>query len=165
MIDVDALHGPHAVLEQSIPVNADRSHKGSPTADCRRCWESLPNPGTRAFPVRTYSIEATGGHRRERLPAALLLSSLGLLPGLRPRHKSTAVHARLDALVAEPGRAGELLVKAWETTRNVAPAAEVYSVRTTHRGVGRIQWFGAAFTSKYLHFAQGSTAELCLLIP
>ena len=59
---------------------------------------------------------------------------------------------------------GELLVKAWETTRNVAPAAEVCSVPTTHCGVGRIRWFGPAFTSKYLYFIKGSAAEPCFLI-
>jgi hypothetical protein len=71
--------------------------------------------------------------------------------------RASRLHQRLDGLAKHQDTAGELLVSAWTSVRNGGPTAEAYSLLTTNRGSGRIPWFGPAFSTKFLYFAQGST--------
>lgn len=73
--------------------------------------------------------------------------------------RASRLHQRLDGLAQHPVKAGDLLVSAWTTVRQGAPTKDAYSVLTTNRGGGRISWFGPAFSTKFLYFAQGTTAE------
>lgn len=78
--------------------------------------------------------------------------------------KAPRLHQRLDGLAAYRDKAGELLTSAWTLVREGAPAKDVYSTLTTNRGEARIPWFGPAFSTKFLYFAQGSTIEPRYLI-
>lgn len=72
--------------------------------------------------------------------------------------KAPRLDQRLDGLASDPEKAGRLLVEAWTLVRDGAPTREAYGVLTTNQGAGRIPWFGPAFSTKFLYFAQGSTA-------
>lgn len=73
--------------------------------------------------------------------------------------RAPRLHQRLDCLAAHEENAGQLLVDAWRLVRNGAPTREAYGTLTTNRGAGRIPWFGPAFSTKFLYFAQGSAAH------
>ncbi len=69
------------------------------------------------------------------------------------------LHQRLDQIAEHQDLAGRLLVSAWESVRAGAPVSEAYGVLTTNKGAGQIPWFGPAFSTKFLYFAQGSAIE------
>ncbi|WP_373427606.1 hypothetical protein [Arthrobacter sp. B3I9] len=72
--------------------------------------------------------------------------------------RAPRLHARLDGVAEDEGKAADLLTEAWEVVRSGADAEKAYSVLTTDKGRGRIKWLGRAFSTKFLYFAQGSTA-------
>lgn len=73
--------------------------------------------------------------------------------------KASRLNQRLDGLAAHQDKAGQLLISAWTLVREGASIKDTYSTLTTNRGVGRIPWFGPAFSTKFLYFAQGSTSR------
>lgn len=168
MIDVDtvlpdeffaALPGPDAILAHSIPVNVDRWHKAIAGRGLPPLQGKLSGPGHMRISRADVFDQ---GDREPTVENAFQLLYHSLTWGLGTR--APRLHTRLDALATDPDRAGELLVTAWEAARSGAPAAEAYSALTTHRGAGRIRWFGPAFATKFLYFAQGAAAEPRLLI-
>lgn len=168
MIDVDAvlpdelfaaLPGPAAVLAHAIPVNVDRWSKALADRGLPPLQGKLSGSGPMSI-SRADVFDA--GDREATIENAFQLLYYSLAWGLGAR--APRLHARLDALAADQDRAGELLLKAWETARTGAPAAEAYSVLTTDRGSGRIRQLGPAFATKFLYFAQGTEAEPRLLI-
>lgn len=90
----------------------------------------------------------------------LLYYSMAWGLGLR----ASRLHQRLDSIAEHQDTAGELLVRAWESARVGAPVKEAYSLLTTSTGAGQIPWFGPAFSTKFLYFAQGNGAEIRHLI-
>ncbi len=74
--------------------------------------------------------------------------------------RAPRLHQRLDGLAAYQEKAGHLLVAAWTLVQDGAPIREAYGTLTTNRGAGRIPWFGPAFSTKFLYFAQGRTTNL-----
>lgn len=168
MIDVDALlpgelfaalPGPDDVLAHAIPVNADRWSKAIADRGLPPLQGKLADPGYTSI-SRAEVFDR--GDREATVENAFQLLYYSLAWGLGTR--APRLHSRLDALAADPDRAGELLVKAWKRARNGPPAAEAYSVLTTDRGAGRIHQLGPAFATKFLYFAQGTAAEPRLLI-
>lgn len=162
MIDVDAplpielfaaLPGQEAVLAQSVPVNAGRWREAITSRGLPPLQGKLAEPGlTSVSRAEVFSL----ADREATVENAFQLLYYSLAWGLGSR--APRLHARLDALAADQERAGELLVAAWEKARTGAPAVEVYSVLTTGRGAGRIRWFGPAFSTKFLYFAQGAAS-------
>ncbi|WP_418202276.1 8-oxoguanine DNA glycosylase OGG fold protein [Arthrobacter dokdonensis] len=73
--------------------------------------------------------------------------------------RAPRLHQRLDGLVAHQEKAGQLLVAAWTLVQDGAPIREAYGTLITNRGAGRIPWFGPAFSTKFLYFAQGGAAN------
>ena len=88
--------------------------------------------------------------------AAIQLLWYSLAWGLGTR--APRLHARLDGIAEDEGEAALLLAEAWELVRNEADAEKAYSVLTTDKGRARIKWLGPAFSTKFLYFAQGSSA-------
>ncbi|MCC3265903.1 hypothetical protein [Arthrobacter gengyunqii] len=168
MIDADvllpddlfsALPGADAVQAHAIPVNADRWSKAIANRGLPSLQGKLAEPGHTTI-SRAEVFDQADREVTTENAFQLLYYSLAWGLGIRaPR-----LHARLNALAADPDRAGELLLKAWETARAGAPAAEVYSALATDRGSGRIRQLGPAFATKFLYFAQGAAAEPRLLI-
>lgn len=93
--------------------------------------------------------------------SALQLLYLSLAWGLGL--KARMLRTRLRCLSEHDGH-GDLLAHVWERVRAGADVRECYELLTTGRGAGRIRYFGPAFSTKYLYFAQGTTAEPRLLI-
>lgn len=73
--------------------------------------------------------------------------------------RAPRLRQRLDGLAAHQERAGQRLVSAWTLVQDKAPLHEAYRALTTDRGAGRIPWFGPAFSTKFLYFAQGSLID------
>lgn len=160
MIDVDAplpddlfaaLPGENAVLEHRVRVNGPRwqealNHRGLPPLQ-----GALAGAGhTHVSRGDVYDLGSP-----EITPAnafQLLYYSLAWGLGLKARN----FNRRLDSLAANQEEAAELLAAAWTAVRNAEPAEDVYSVLTTPGGRGRIPWFGPAFSTKFLYFAQGA---------
>ena len=82
----------------------------------------------------------------------LLYYSLAWGLGRRARN----LHKRLDGLAEDQERAAELLVAAWAAVRDGEPAEDVYGILATSKGKAQIPWFGPAFSTKFLYFAQGA---------
>ena len=168
MIDADvllpddlfsALPGADAVQAHAIPANADRWSKAIADRGLPSLQGKLAEPGHTTI-SRAEVFDQADREVTTENAFQLLYYSLAWGLGIRaPR-----LHVRLDALATDQDRFGELLVKAWKSARNGAPAAEAYSVLTTDRGSGRIRQFGPAFATKFLYFAQGAAAEPRLLI-
>jgi hypothetical protein len=78
--------------------------------------------------------------------------------------KAPYLHKRLEHLAAQQETAGNLLVSAWTMIREGATPREAYSCLTTDHGKGRISWYGPAFSTKFLYFAQGNSTTPRLLI-
>ncbi|MEG9250340.1 hypothetical protein V6S67_19800 [Arthrobacter sp. Soc17.1.1.1] len=78
--------------------------------------------------------------------------------------KAPYLHKRLDHLAEQREVAGELLVSAWTLVRDGASPQEAYSCLTNGYGKGRIGWYGPAFSTKFLYFAQGNVELPRLLI-
>ncbi|WP_285320721.1 hypothetical protein [Pseudarthrobacter sp. lyk4-40-TYG-27] len=73
--------------------------------------------------------------------------------------RAPRLHQRLDSLAGREENAGQLLLDAWALVRDGAPTRNAYGTLTSNRGAGRIPWFGPAFSTKFLYFAQGSAAQ------
>lgn len=73
--------------------------------------------------------------------------------------RAPRLHQRLDGLSAQQEKAGQRLVSAWTLVQAGAPLRDAYGALTTDRGAGRIPWFGPAFSTKFLYFAQGSAVN------
>ncbi|WP_342024939.1 hypothetical protein AAE021_07225 [Arthrobacter citreus] len=162
MINVDAplpedlfaaLPGEDAVLGHEVAVNCDRWQDALSTRGLPLMQGVLTGPGvTKISRAEVFELGS-----REITPAnAFQLVYYSLAWGLGRR--APRLHQRLNALAAHQDRAGELLAEAWRAVRNGEPAGNVYSVLTTNRGAGRIPWFGPAFSTKFLYFAQGQEA-------
>ena len=159
MINVDAplpddlfaaLPGEDAVMGHAIAVNCDRWQDALSTRGLPPLQGALAGPGDTK--VSRADVLELGG--REITPSnAFQLLYYSLAWGLGRR--APRMHQRLNALTAHQDRAEELLVEAWQAVRNGDPAENVYGVLTTNRGGGRIPWFGPAFSTKFLYFAQG----------
>ncbi|MEV8130738.1 hypothetical protein AB0O54_06325 [Pseudarthrobacter oxydans] len=94
------------------------------------------------------------GDRTPTVANAFQLFYYSLAWGLGTR--APRLRQRLDGLAAHQEEAGQRLVAAWALVRDRAPLRDGYRVLTTDRGAGRIPWFGPAFSTKFLYFAQGS---------
>ena len=159
MINVDAplpedlfvaLPGEDAVMGHDIAVSCERWQGALSTRGLPPLQGVLAGPGIKK--VSRADVFELGG--REITPSnafQLLYYSLAWgLGGRAPR-----LHQRLNALAAHQDRAEELLVEAWQAVRSGESAQDVYGLLTTNRGAGRIPWFGPAFSTKFLYFAQG----------
>lgn len=97
------------------------------------------------------------GDRTPTVTNAFQLLYYSLAWGLGTR--APRLHQRLDGLAAHQDKAGQLLLNAWTLVKAGAPTREAYGALTTTRGAGRIPWFGPAFSTKFLYFAQGSAVN------
>lgn len=147
------------VLGHTVDVNAERwrralSDRGLPPVSGKLADEGRTTVTRRdVFDCGDQDVNAESAFQ-------LLYYSLAWGLGTR----ASRLHQRLDGLAKDQDRAGELLISAWTTVREGAPPAEAYSLLTTNRGAGRIPWFGPAFSTKFLYFAQGSAAVPTYLI-
>ncbi|MDP3890492.1 MAG: hypothetical protein Q8Q44_04635 [Nocardioides sp.] len=71
---------------------------------------------------------------------------------------------RLDGFAKAPETNIDLLVHAWATVRSGASAGDCYRRLLTEKGKPFITQFGAAFATKYLYFAHGTTLPVRNLI-
>lgn len=78
--------------------------------------------------------------------------------------KARNLRRRLRNLAQHRQLADDLLTRAWTSVRQKEDPRSSYEVLTTSRGAGRIPWFGPAFSTKFLYFAQGLTDEPQLAI-
>ena len=163
MIDIDAplpegvftaLPGDAAVMGQIIKVDGNRWQRELAARGLPPLRGKLAAPGLE-YVSRSEVFDLGGRGVTVENAFQLLYYSLSWGLGTKASH----LHERLDGLAADQDRAGELLVAAWAAVRDQAPAAGVYSILTTTRGAGRIRWFGPAFSTKFLYFAQGAAAE------
>lgn len=74
--------------------------------------------------------------------------------------KAPRLKARLAGMTRDPLQHAELLRDAWRSVRNGMSPRDCYTVLLTHKGTARIPWFGAAFVTKYLYFAHGTSSEV-----
>ena len=72
--------------------------------------------------------------------------------------KAPRLHHRLDNFATHREEASELLVSAWNAARDSESVKDAFIILTTEDGAGRIPWFGPAFSTKFLYFAQGAAA-------
>lgn len=148
------LPGSHAVLNHAVSVDSDR-------------WKSAltvrglpPGQGKLEGALRTSVTRKEVfdvGDETPTVENAFQLFYYALAWGLGTR--APRLHQRLDGLAAHQDKAGQRLVTAWTLVREAAPPGEAYRTLTTDRGAGRIPWFGPAFSTKFLYFAQGSTVD------
>lgn len=82
--------------------------------------------------------------------------------GLGTRARS--FYQRLDGLADDFDTNNALLVDAWAAVRSGAEPQDCYRVLLTEKGATRITFFGAAFVTKYLYFAHGTTTPVRNLI-
>ncbi|MCC3273508.1 hypothetical protein MUK71_01290 [Arthrobacter zhangbolii] len=154
-----AFPGEDAVMGHEIAVNCDRWQDALSTRGLPPLQGVLAGPGITK--VSRADVFELGG--REITPSnAFQLLYYSLAWGLGRR--APRLHQRLNALAAHQDRAEELLVEAWQGVRSGESAQDVYGVLTTDKGKGRIPWFGPAFSTKFLYFAQGQEAPPRYLI-
>ncbi len=146
------LPGASAVMSHAVSVDSDR-------------WERVLT--SRGLPLAQGKLAGTGhisvtrkevfdfGDRIPTVENAFQLFYYSLAWGLGTR--APRLHQRLDGLAANQEKAGQLLVSAWTLVQEGAPIREAYGTLATDRGAGRIPWFGPAFSTKFLYFAQGNT--------
>lgn len=149
------LPGAAAVMSHAVSVDSDRwqralTARGLPPA------EGKLGSAKRISVTRKEVFDL--GDQALTVANAFQLFYYSLAWGLGTR--APRLHQRLDGLSADQEKAGKLLVTAWTLARDGAPTGEAYGTLTTNRGAGRIPWFGPAFSTKFLYFAQGSTAHL-----
>lgn len=96
------------------------------------------------------------GDRERTADNAFQLFYYSLSWGLGP--KVPRLHHRLDNFASHRDEASELLLSAWNAARSEEFAKDAFSILTTEDGAGRIPWFGPAFSTKFLYFAQGAAA-------
>lgn len=160
MINVNALL-PDDILAQLPGASAVMSHAVSVDSDR---WERVLT--SRGLPPAQGKLAGSGrisltrkavfdfGDRIPTVENAFQLFYYSLAWGLGTR--APRLHQRLDGLAANQEKAGQLLMSAWTLVQEGAPIREAYGTLATDRGAGRIPWFGPAFSTKFLYFAQGS---------
>lgn len=148
------LPGSSAVLNHAVSVDSDRWN-------CALTARGLPPAqgklgGAGRTSVTRQEVFDLGDQART-VENAFQLFYYSLAWGLGTR--APRLHQRLDGLNAHQEKAGQLLVTAWTLVQNGVPVREAYGTLTTDHGAGRIPWFGPAFSTKFLYFAQGSAAD------
>jgi hypothetical protein len=146
-----ALPGPEAVLGHAVSVDGGRWRRALTDRGLPPVAGKLADEG-RTTVTRQEVFDR--GDREMSVENAFQLLYYSLAWGLGTR--ASRFHQRLDGLAGRQDSAGELLVSAWTSVRNGDPTMEAYSLLTTNRGAGQIPWFGPAFSTKFLYFAQGS---------
>lgn len=149
-----SLPGEEAVMGHAIPVDGDRWQEALAVRSLPALKGTLARPGVTELSRRdVFELGA-----RDMTPDnAFQLVYYSLAWGLG--RKARNLNARLNGLAENQDKSAELLVDAWTAARNGVPAEDVYSILTTSRGAGRITWFGPAFSTKFLYFAQGAGAS------
>ncbi|GAA1149614.1 hypothetical protein [Nesterenkonia lutea] len=153
-----ALPGSNAVLKHGVEVDAARwraelSKRGLPTLT------GMLGSLDRVSLTRRDVFEI--GDREPTPDNAFQLFYYSLSWGLGL--KAPRLHHRLDNFASHREEASELLVSAWNAARSGEFVKDAFSILTTEDGAGRIPWFGPAFSTKFLYFAQGAAAEPKLL--
>ncbi|MCC3299692.1 hypothetical protein [Arthrobacter caoxuetaonis] len=151
---VSDLPGEEKVLGHSIPVNTDRWQKELALRDLPPLEGKLS--GTGWVSVSRRDVLELGS--REITPENVFqLHYYSYAWGLG--NKARNLPKRLDGIAKDQERAADLLLSAWTAVRGGEPAEEVYGILTTPRGGARITWFGPAFSTKFLYFAQGISTQ------
>ncbi|TDK26612.1 hypothetical protein E2F48_05335 [Arthrobacter crusticola] len=153
------LPGQDAVLGHVVTVDGERWRKALAARRLPTVAGKLAHDG-RTTVTRQEVFDL--GDQTPSLEGAFQLLYYSLAWGLGPR--ASRLNQRLDGLAAHQDRAGELLISAWTSVKNGAPTEDSYGLLTTDRGAGRIPWFGPAFSTKFLYFAQGSVTQPRTLI-
>lgn len=145
-----SLPGLETVIDHRIRVDASRWQKGLAARGLPPLEGVLADPGR--ILVSRGDVFALGSREITQENAfQLLYYSMAWGLGGKARN----LPKRLDGLAEDQEKAAELLVKAWTTARRGEPAEDVYSILTTSKGKARVTWFGPAFSTKFLYFAQG----------
>ena len=153
------LPGSPAVLNQAVCVDSDRWKNALTVRGLPPVQGKLAETG-RTSVTRKEVFDV--GDETPTVDNAFQLFYYSLAWGLGTR--APRLHQRLDGLAAHQEKAGQSLLAAWKLVQDGAPAGEAYRTLTTDRGAGRIPWFGPAFSTKFLYFAQGSTVDPQLVI-
>lgn len=149
-----ALPGPKAVMKHGVDVDAARWRAELSKRDLPSLTGTLGSVDRVSLTRR--DVFEIGD--RERTPDnAFQLFYYSLAWGLGI--KAPRLHHRLDNFASHREEASELLVSAWNAARDETSTKEAFSILTTDEGAGRIPWFGPAFSTKFLYFAQGADAE------
>jgi|GEM_PF-3261071 hypothetical protein len=148
------LPGSSAVMGHAVSVDSDRWKRALAARGLPPVQGKLADAG-RTSVTRKDVFDL--GDQTPGVANAFQLFYYSLAWGLGTR--APRLHQRLDKLAAHQEKAGQLLVAAWTLVKDGAPTREAYGTLTTNRGAGRIPWFGPAFSTKFLYFAQGSAAH------
>lgn len=153
------LPGPEAVMGQTISVDGARWRRALSERNLPPVSGKLAHSDR--ITVNRQDVFSYGDQKITIDNAfQLLYYSLAWGLGLR----ASRLHRRLDNIAAHQDTAGELLAQAWQSARAGAPVKEAYSLLTTSTGAGQIPWFGPAFSTKFLYFAQGYVTQIRHLI-
>lgn len=153
-----ALPGPNAVMKHGVDVDAARWRAELAKRDLPALTGMLGSLD-RVSLARRDVFEIGDRERTPENAFQLFYYSLSWGLGL----KAPRLHHRLDNFASHREEASELLVTAWNSVRDGDSAKAAFSVLTSDDGAGRIPWFGPAFSTKFLYFAQGAAAEPRLL--
>lgn len=148
------LPGAAAVMSHAVSVDSDRWQRALAARDLRQAEGKL---GSAQHISVTRKEVFDLGDKARTVENAFQLLYYCLAWGLGTR--APRLHQRLDGVAAQEEKAGRLLLDAWNLVRDGAPIGEAYRTLTSNRGAGRIPWFGPAFSTKFLYFAQGSAAR------
>jgi hypothetical protein len=148
------LPGAAAVMSHAVSVDSGRWQRALATRDLRPAEGKLDS-GQHISVTRNEVFDL--GDQTPTAANAFQLLYYSLAWGLGTR--APRLHQRLDSLAAQEENAGHLLLDAWTLVRDGAPTRKAYAALTSNRGAGRIPWFGPAFSTKFLYFAQGSAAR------
>lgn len=148
------LPGSSAVMNHAVSVDSDQWKRALTSRGLPPVQGKLAVAG-RTLVSRKEVFEL--GDQTPTVANAFQLFYYSLAWGLGSR--APRLNQRLDGLAADQENAGQVLVAAWTLVQEGAPAREAYGNLTTNRGAGRIPWFGPAFSTKFLYFAQGSTVN------
>lgn len=148
------LPGSLAVLNHAVSVDSERWKRALTVRGLPQVQGKLAGVGRMSL-TRKEVFDL--GDRTPTVDNALQLFYYALAWGLGMR--APRLHQRLDGLAAHQEKAGQLLLAAWTLIQDGAPVGEAYRTLTTDRGAGRIPWFGPAFSTKFLYFAQGGAVE------
>jgi hypothetical protein len=148
------LPGSSAILNHEVSVESDRWRRELTARDLPPAQGKLGGAG-RTSVTRQEVFDL--GDQTPTVEDAFQLFYYSLAWGLGTR--APRLHQRLDGLAADQKKAGQRLVTAWTLVQDGAPPREAYRTLTTDKGAGRIPWFGPAFSTKFLYFAQGSAVH------
>lgn len=149
-----ALPGPKAVMRHGVDVDAARWRAELSKRDLPALTGTLGSVD-RVSLTRRDVFEI--GDRERTADNAFQLFYYSLAWGLGV--KAPRLHHRLDNFASHREEASQLLVSAWNAVRDETSTKEAFSILITDEGAGRIPWFGPAFSTKFLYFAQGADAE------